>query len=241
MADGHKEKKMRPADVVEYDMLLDQLAESLKIARHPDSSITIKAARLLIEKLISSTRSSCPSLCQQGGQNNTPEGEKGHEGEGGDRSLRFPHAHTNQSAKRDDKDKLLEINDVQLPKKLLHCLLSSGLSADDGITGGSNNNEDPLTTTTAAQPSSESSESMKRRTMAEVVQQGGGGGGSSNKCDADKKDETLALFERASSVLKLLYLDDQRHLQNRVNEIISSIQSLTANPKTDTRLLKTGR
>lgn len=52
------------------------------------------------------------------------------------------------------------------------------------------------------------------------------------------KDEPL---KRAARALKLLYLYDQKQLQNQVNKTISSIQSITANPKTDPRLISIGR
>lgn len=37
---------------LEFEQLVDKLAESLNIARHPDTATTIKAARMLIESLI---------------------------------------------------------------------------------------------------------------------------------------------------------------------------------------------
>lgn len=60
----------------------------------------------------------------------------------------------------------------------------------------------------------------------------------------DKSRENIddrMMFEQAAKSLKLLYLDDQKRLQSKVNEIVSSIQSVTANPKTDSRALASGR
>jgi RLL motif-containing protein 1 len=46
---------------------------------------------------------------------------------------------------------------------------------------------------------------------------------------------------QALKVLRLLHVQDLREIQDRVNGAIESIQQLTANPKTDTRLGKVGR
>jgi len=45
----------------------------------------------------------------------------------------------------------------------------------------------------------------------------------------------------AAKVLRLLYINDLRGLQTKVNEAIVAVQAVTANPKTDTRLGKVGR
>jgi len=47
--------------------------------------------------------------------------------------------------------------------------------------------------------------------------------------------------ELAAKVLRLLYIQDLRVLQTQINETIVSVQKVTANPKTDTRLGKVGR
>ncbi|XP_067012742.1 RNA transcription, translation and transport factor protein [Anabrus simplex] len=44
----------------------------------------------------------------------------------------------------------------------------------------------------------------------------------------------------AANILRLLYIHDLRDLQTRINESIVSVQSVTANPKTDTKLGKVG-
>jgi len=48
-------------------------------------------------------------------------------------------------------------------------------------------------------------------------------------------------LNEAVSVLRLLYIQDLRALQTSINECIVSVQKVTANPKTDTRLGKVGR
>jgi len=45
----------------------------------------------------------------------------------------------------------------------------------------------------------------------------------------------------AAKILRLLHIQDLRSLQTKINECIVAIQTITANPKTDTRLGKVGR
>jgi len=45
----------------------------------------------------------------------------------------------------------------------------------------------------------------------------------------------------AARILRLLHIKDLRRLQTSINETIVTIQSMTANPRTDTRLGKVGR
>lgn len=54
-------------------------------------------------------------------------------------------------------------------------------------------------------------------------------------------DKELVILENASKCLKLLYLHDQKQLQIQVNDIISSIQTLTADPKTESKQMAIGR
>ncbi|XP_022692892.1 UPF0568 protein C14orf166 homolog isoform X2 [Varroa jacobsoni] len=46
---------------------------------------------------------------------------------------------------------------------------------------------------------------------------------------------------QAARVLRLLFIQDIRELQTRINEAIVAVQKITANPKTDTSLGKVGR
>jgi len=48
-------------------------------------------------------------------------------------------------------------------------------------------------------------------------------------------------LNKAATVLRMLYIDDLRQLQTKINEMIVSVQNYTANPKTDTSLGKVGK
>ncbi|XP_068231731.1 RNA transcription, translation and transport factor protein [Palaemon carinicauda] len=49
------------------------------------------------------------------------------------------------------------------------------------------------------------------------------------------------VLNNAGKALRLMYIHDLRELQTRINECIVSVQNITANPKTDTKLGKVGR
>lgn len=49
------------------------------------------------------------------------------------------------------------------------------------------------------------------------------------------------VLNQAAKILRLLYIHDVRNLQTQINECIVSVQSVTANPKTDTALGQVGR
>lgn len=49
------------------------------------------------------------------------------------------------------------------------------------------------------------------------------------------------VLDKAAKILRLCFIHDLRDLQTKINEIIVSVQNITANPKTDTRLGKVGR
>ena len=48
-------------------------------------------------------------------------------------------------------------------------------------------------------------------------------------------------LNHAARVLRLLLINDLRLLQNQINQLLVSVQSITAHPKTDTALGKVGR
>lgn len=47
-------------------------------------------------------------------------------------------------------------------------------------------------------------------------------------------------LNRACKILRLLHIAELRHLQTAINELVVSVQAVTANPKTNTRLAKVG-
>lgn len=49
------------------------------------------------------------------------------------------------------------------------------------------------------------------------------------------------VLNQAAKILRLLYIQNLRDLQTRINECIVAVQSVTANPKTDTKLGKVGK
>lgn len=49
------------------------------------------------------------------------------------------------------------------------------------------------------------------------------------------------VLNEAAKILRLLYIHDLRDLQTSINETIVAVQSITADPKTDTRLGQVGR
>ncbi len=48
-------------------------------------------------------------------------------------------------------------------------------------------------------------------------------------------------LDRLAKILRVLHVRELRKLQNRINEAIAEMQSVTANPKTDSRLGRVGR
>lgn len=49
------------------------------------------------------------------------------------------------------------------------------------------------------------------------------------------------MLDNAAKGLSLLYIQDLRNLQTKINETIVAAQNITANPKTDIKLGKVGR
>lgn len=58
------------------------------------------------------------------------------------------------------------------------------------------------------------------------------------ECGFDSGDPVL---DEAAKVLRLLHLSELRDLQTKINELIVSLQQITADPKTDQRLGKVGK
>lgn len=50
-----------------------------------------------------------------------------------------------------------------------------------------------------------------------------------------------SVLNQAAKILRLLYIHDLRNLQTKANELIVAVQTVTANPKTDTKLGKVGK
>lgn len=183
-------KRMKPdTSDDEFERLLCQLADRLKIIRHPDSSITIKAAKLLIEEMLSSDdfgtnqrypKQQNPEISPDLLRKNQLQQK---------RAARIQHSKFN-------------IADVPLPKYLLDRFSQLEKPIDNANDGDQYQNVDSGET---------------------------------------QKDDLELALRHASKALKLLYLDYQKQLQHQVNETILSIQSLTAYPKTDSKLLATGR
>ena len=58
------------------------------------------------------------------------------------------------------------------------------------------------------------------------------------ECGFDLGDPVL---DEAAKVLRLLHIQELRHLQTQINELIVAVQAVTANPKTDQSLGQIGR
>lgn len=51
----------------------------------------------------------------------------------------------------------------------------------------------------------------------------------------------ISVAQQPADVLKLLFLQDIRELQTKINEALVAVQTVTADPRTDTSLGKVGR
>jgi RLL motif-containing protein 1 len=49
-----------------------------------------------------------------------------------------------------------------------------------------------------------------------------------------------AMFNKGATILRMLYIDDLRQLQDEVNAVIITVQEQTANPRTNSKLGKVG-
>ncbi|KAH7639693.1 RNA transcription, translation and transport factor protein [Dermatophagoides farinae] len=56
-----------------------------------------------------------------------------------------------------------------------------------------------------------------------------------------RKSEYDSIINRCANVIRLLYIKDVRELQTEINNAIVQVQSVTANPKTDSSLGKVGK
>lgn len=61
-----------------------------------------------------------------------------------------------------------------------------------------------------------------------------------NLKDSDKFAFDDPNLDEAAKILRLLQVHSTRHVQTAINEAIVSVQEITANPKTDTKLGKVG-
>ncbi|XP_068627891.1 RNA transcription, translation and transport factor protein [Battus philenor] len=55
------------------------------------------------------------------------------------------------------------------------------------------------------------------------------------------KTEVTTTIQQPADVLKLLFINDLRELQTKINEALVAVQSVTADPRTDTTLGRVGR
>lgn len=53
-------------------------------------------------------------------------------------------------------------------------------------------------------------------------------------------DSEDKIINEAAKILRLLYIQDLRVLQTKINEVIVNVQSLVADPRTDSKLGKIG-
>ena len=87
---------------------------------------------------------------------------------------------------------------------------------------------------------------------ARIIERKIGKSAEQNTNDNDKKTIAYSLkdsgkfifndadLDEAAKILRLLQVHSTRNLQTAINEAIVSVQDLTANPKTDTKLGKVG-
>lgn len=176
-------KKMKPDEFIEIDSLVNEVGDLLKLVRHPNNSVTIKAAKILLESL-----SSEKPLSTTTQTTTSQQPMKSSDILDGDCEIRIQQSKFN-------------LDDITLPSAIMSNWKNKMAKNETTPLNDCDNND------------------IKRLT--------------------DKK--LTEAFERASKALRLLYLNDQKQLQLKVNETISSIQSITANPKTDSKLVSIGR
>lgn len=57
----------------------------------------------------------------------------------------------------------------------------------------------------------------------------------------DPPSSESVVIQQPSDVLKLLFIEDLRDLQTKINESLVAVQTVTADPRTDTKLGRVGR
>lgn len=57
----------------------------------------------------------------------------------------------------------------------------------------------------------------------------------------DPPKTEVNLIQQPADVLKLLFIQDLRDLQTKINEALVAVQTVTADPRTDTKLGRVGR
>lgn len=209
------EKRMKTGEINEYHELLGELATRLKLAHHPNPATLLKAARLVLSRPKDDRELSLRSGVDHGEHV----------------SMELHEQRQQQSAQMNDGD-----DDTKTAtRKSPSAGESARLSGGDGQAGQrwrGTAQKSKFTLYDVSLPKA----LVESSTTGPTV------------CDSNELENSVQesvdhgrVLERAAKALKLLYLDDQRRLQNQVNDLISSIQSITANPKTDPRLLATGR
>lgn len=238
-------KKMKPSDFAQYDSLVNQLAKRLKIARHPDSSIVISAASLLLDQLLtgSMSASSSPKPEPKPSQSSSPLLSSTSTPSS---SVAVAASTTQTIADGYGRDNIqptiLSSDDTKISQVVQKAQTKSASSGTGfcGDTTGCKDSPGLMQKSKFIIADVTLPVSLSNKLVA-IDGSNRVGGGVAKVHAGDVKDDLRVTFEHASKSLKLLYLYDQKQLQFLVNKTISSVQCLTANPKTDSKLISIGR